>query len=72
MNQIELKIEHTFTGEELTELERITRTHREELYKKNKTARGDEAREVLARDKLLKGIHLKVQSMCVMVNHPPR
>ena len=52
-----------FTSEELTELEDITR--RQIDLQNSGDTRGEEAFKALEKEKLLKSLHLKVQSMCI-------
>tara|TARA_R110000824_G_scaffold137917_1_gene302628 strand:- start:202 stop:414 length:213 start_codon:yes stop_codon:yes gene_type:complete len=68
MNQLELNLDNLrnkFTNEELTELEEITRRSVATWIENSGDTRGEEALKAWTREKLLKGIHLKVQSMCI-------
>ena len=56
----------TFTNEELTELEDITR--RQIDLQNSGDTRGEEALKILEKGKLLKSLHLKIQLMCI--EHP--
>ena len=55
-----------FTGEELTELEDITRRSKELHEERSKDTFGVEACKAFSeQEKLLKSLHLKVQGMCI-------
>jgi hypothetical protein len=58
----------TFTSEELTELEDITRRSAEHLKEVSGSFTGVTALKLLAKEKLLKSLHLKIQLMCI--EHP--
>tara|TARA_R100001244_G_scaffold634_3_gene1313 strand:+ start:1604 stop:1789 length:186 start_codon:yes stop_codon:yes gene_type:complete len=54
-----------FTSEELTELEDITRRSTATFRENSKDVRGEDVLKALDKEKLLKSLHLKVQSMCI-------
>ena len=55
---------HKLTTKELTELEDIVRKSIDTFIKNSGDTRGEEALKAIAKEKLLKSLHLKVQSMC--------
>ena len=68
MDQLELNLDNLrnkFTNEELTELEEITRRSVATWIENSGDTRGEEALKALEKEKLLKSLHLKVQSMCI-------
>ena len=55
---------HKLTTKELTELEDIVRKSIDTFIENSGDTRGEEALKAIAKEKLLKSLHLKVQSMC--------
>ena len=55
---------HKLTTKELTELEDIVRKSIDTFIENSGDTRGEEALKAIAKGKLLKSLHLKVQSMC--------
>ena len=61
---------HKLTSEELTELEDIVRRSKDIHWEKAKDTFGVEASKAFTeKEKLLKSLHLKVQSMCIELNN---
>ena len=55
---------HKLTTKELTELEDIVRKSIDTFIENSGDTRGEEAPKAIAKEKLLKSLHLKIQSMC--------